>query len=53
MLYPNLNVKINNNKIISMQTGSTPGVYKIFAVLINVEYIIQLINFKNEGMRYS
>lgn len=47
MFYKNLNVKIAGNKIISLQYGGTPGIYKIFQFLRDVRYHIELIEYEN------
>ena len=45
MLQPNLNVILDNNKIIAKQSISTPGIYKIFDVTNNTNYSIKLKEF--------
>jgi hypothetical protein len=45
MLLKHLSVSIINNKVISKQNGSTPGIYKIFNVKPNTNYKINLLGY--------
>lgn len=53
MLIKHFSVSIIDNKIISRQTGSTPGVYKIFNVIPNSIYKIDLIGYNSGNSRNS
>ena len=45
MFIPNLQVKIEDNKIICLKNRSTPGVYKLYKVKRNTKYNIDLLDF--------
>jgi len=44
----NLSITIINDRIISKQSGSTPGVYKVFNVDVNTKYRIHLENYQSK-----
>lgn len=48
MFIINNNIRIYNNKIITLQNNSTPGVYKIFRVEPNKKYTIELEGYDNK-----
>jgi len=47
MLIPNLNVSIKGTTIIANQKNSTPGIYKIFNVIPNTNYVINFKEFES------